>query len=207
MNANMRKAGLTGVQTLKSWYKCESRENMNWPRAYGDVEKARDKIIEHIADLGGVDGIVGFSQGAAMAMLCAEQGALIRARSSRQLRFVAAFSAGPTVFITRGYDIADGACAGLVSFICGGEADSVGGSTYVATMAAKLRGGGATCTEHKWAGEHRMPPSEDEAYVELRKATDNLFSPMELFCMAISDCMAPGAEDEIIYPARPQQSG
>jgi predicted esterase len=195
LDDNMRKNGLAGTIRLTSWYPVERKGDMNWPRAYADVEQARDRIVEHVVSLGGVDGIVGFSQGASMAILCAEAAERINARCERQLRFVAGFSPGPTVFITRGHDIAEGACAGLLAFLCSGEADSVGGAEHLPVMEKKLVGGGAKAVVHKWAGGHKMPPPEDDAYERLRDATDELLTPMQRFCMAIGGCLGDVEEE------------
>ena len=195
MDDNMKASGLKGMLKLHCWYQTETKEGLNWPLSYSRVEAARDKIIDHIAELGGVDGIVGFSQGATMAFVIGEQQATLRRRCGRPLRFLAGFGAGPTALKMRGHDSPKGSMDGLLVYLCSGRNDPVGGADRLSEIAANLQPSGATILMTEWSGGHKMPPAGDPSYAQLRAAAEKRLPPLQRLCMALAGCLC-AADDE-----------
>jgi hypothetical protein len=161
---------------------------MNFPKSYQSVEEGREKIVQHIISIGGVDGIVGFSQGASMAILSAEQHERINsACPARPLKWVALFGSGPTVFRSRGREMDAGVAAGLRVFLCTGDADKTAAHSSaegapkgesLRQMTARLKHGGATVYAEAWEGTHRMPPAKHKVYTALKGFLTGKLEPM-----------------------------
>jgi hypothetical protein len=134
--------------------------------------KAALKLIE---DAGGVDGIIGFSQGGELCYLIAEARASLSAAAAKRLRFVATFGAEDT-FLQRGQPPTS--IPGEIHFfICfgDGDADAVVDSV---TAAAALKGAGATKVVTRMVAElgHHMP-KDTAIFAEMMKAFDTATAP------------------------------
>lgn len=207
MDDNMKASGLKGTVKLHCWYQTETKGGLNWPLSYSHVESARDKIIDAIAELGGVDGIIGFSQGATMAFLIGEQRATLNKMCGRQLRFIAGFGAGPTALKLRGHDSPKGSMDGLLVYLCSGRNDPVGGADRLSEIAAKLQPSGATILMTEWSGGHKMPPTGDRSYSQLRAAAEARLPPLQRLCMALAACLCtPDNEAEPHSGGLPQRA-
>jgi hypothetical protein len=165
---------------LFSWYsirRVEAPEGstdrpVNWPVSFGAVEAARDRIVDHIVKSGGYDGVVGFSQGASMAMLVAERVSEINALVARKLKFVGCFACANSIFICRGGEppnaapaySAPGTMVGLRAFFCAGSDDPFSGPDKISALEESFRVAGADVAACMWEGVHRMPPPGHQAY-------------------------------------------
>ncbi len=179
MDEDMRSAGLAGEIELFSYYAVKNEPGqlfVNMPKRLEDFTSAADRVIEHIVEQGGYDGIVGFSQGATMSLMVAERIAEVHERcAARKLRFIGCFGVGYTAYIARGFDPAAGSLSPLdgIFLSCGSE-DHVTNGTIIGELKEKLEAGGAprVATHVSDGVTHRLPPEGDGAYAALRDLID-----------------------------------
>jgi predicted esterase len=141
---------------------------------------AVEKLAEHINKLGGVDGLVGFSQGGAIACLLAEAaGERLSASAQQRLRCIGVFGSEDP-FTKRGVPPRGGAVlASLRFFVCFGERDDE------ARYDSETLGGGLAAAGVKEVRtcrvpelDHHMPPEGDSAYEELLAVLERAVRPV-----------------------------
>jgi hypothetical protein len=153
------KALAKGGTPLFGWWK----ETKGVPLKEGPLKAATTKLIKHINNIGGVDGVVGFSQGGELACLLAERSAEIT--KGRGLRFIAAFGC-EDVFNKRGMPLkGDKLAPKLCTFFAQGSEDSEAEGSALELQFTQAGIAAAMSTE--FIGGHTMPTDED-VYQEMR---------------------------------------
>lgn len=136
-----------------------------------EMGAAVGQICEHIDSLGGVDGIIGFSQGGELAYLVAETTWRLSAESQAKLRFIGTFGSEDT-FNQRGvppFPIP----ASISFFICYGEDDEDAAHDSATLQSALNEAGVAKVVVHRVAGlDHHMPKDGDAAYTSMLELID-----------------------------------
>merc|ERR1712216_14213 len=123
----------------------------------GPLKAAATKLIKHINSIGGVDGIVGFSQGGELACLVAERSKEITV--GRGLRFIAAFGS-EDVFKKRSIPLnPEGIAPKLCTFFAQGSEDDEAEGASLAEQFKKA--GIADAKSYEFIGGHIMPDDED----------------------------------------------
>lgn len=130
-----------------------------------EQDEAVRKLCTLIDEQGGIDAIVGFSQGGELAYLVAE--ALPQLRTANRLRFIATFGA-EDVFLQRGVPPVSKVPNSLRFFICYGDGDDDAVVDSATTKDALEQAGAASVVTHRVAGlDHRMPKEGDGAYTAM----------------------------------------
>ena len=135
-----------------------------WATAYGQNAAIR-ALSKKIDAAGGVDGVIGFSQGGELAMLLAESLAESTSElsdaSRKRLCFIATFGSEDP-FTQRGEPPAAPLASGLHAFLSTGS-DDVDGCADIVTAAAHLRTAGAALVETAQVAGlgHAMPEAEE----------------------------------------------
>jgi predicted esterase len=158
---------------LSTWFHWMKEEDGTIRHNEAEAEHSIDLILDHIVSLGGVDGIIGFSQGAYLAVRCAERRSVLReAGCERELEFIGAYSLGRTAWDVRGTGSPVGSLAGLLVYVCAGTNDPQGDDLEY--VVGRVRSGGCQVLTRHWDGGHKMPPWKHESYGELLDVLDPL---------------------------------
>jgi len=137
------------------------------PKSAEAIKSAVDGLIKHIESIGGVDAIVGFSQGGELAYLLLESLSRLGSTAQNKLKFIATFGSEDT-FLNTGKK-----CPKLPSklhfFLCYGDKDE-DAVRDVPTTSKKLKDAGGNTTVKKIAGHGHNMPKDKAVYKEMLKA-------------------------------------
>lgn len=189
LSNDLREMGLAGDIDLYTWYEFTPTTvegppgitvEHNLPKDLAVVDACVDKICAHIVKKGGVDGIVGFSQGGSVAMaLCDSRVAALNAQCARKLSFLGVFGGTLVRYVSLQEagrsnpfeivpaNIEPGAC-GLAQplrvFFCSGTEDDNSKPSHLEVLRNAWASAGATVEVTSWKGGHRMPTDNDPCY-------------------------------------------
>ena len=139
---------------------------------FKEATQAVMKLCAHIDKLGGVDGLVGFSQGGELAYLVADNFWRLSSQSQKKLRFIGTFGSEDP-FNQRG--IPPTTIPHDVRFFIGyGEKDDDAAHDAQTAKKALEDGGALKVVTHAVAGlDHHMPKEGDGAYASLLALFDD----------------------------------
>ena len=157
------------IKGVEGGHRVKAEEDFEYRGEKHEMEEAVKKLCAHIEEVGGVDGVIGFSQGGELAYLlaeAAEEG--LKPATAKRLKFVATFGT-ENVFLQRGR--APGPIPNAMHFFIITGTDDWEGMADAEDTAFDLRVSGAgSVIVQKIEGLGHVMPKEKAVYESVLKA-------------------------------------